>query len=153
MITSLAWWKAAGLRVARSVLVVLTTFLAAFGDGATVAELQLFALTAGLVAVLSLATSWASLPELTDKVRPWWHAVLDRFVRTVGQVLVASLGAAALLTDVDWLVVLQQALWAGLGTVVLGIVSKLPESEPAPQPAAVGIDDARRAERSARRDI
>lgn len=138
MLTDIAWWKAAGLRVARTVLMVLLTFLPAFGtDGTTAAELQRFGLVAGLAAVLSLATSWANLPELADGARRWWVAVADRFLRTFGQVLVASAGGALLLTDVDWLDTVQRAGWAALGTVVLAFVAKLPESEPAPQPADV----------------
>lgn len=133
-LTSRTWWLAALLRAGRTVLVALLPFLPAIPEADRTTVL-VAVLTIALAAVLSLATSLASLPELDDVARPWWTAALDRFARTFGQVLLAGLASAALITDVDWRTLLLHALAAALGSVVLAVIAKLPEAEPVTVPA------------------
>ena len=134
-LTSRAWWLAAGQRAARSALVTLLVWIPALLDDVAV-HAPAAASTIGLMVVASLATSLRSLPELDGTVRSWWIATLDRVVRTFFQVLAAGIPAVTLLQDVPWLVLLEQAAAAALGSLVLAMISALPESQPVTVPAA-----------------
>ncbi|NCT90266.1 hypothetical protein GXB85_04765 [Cellulomonas sp. APG4] len=137
---SAAWWSLAGQRAARSFLVGLLPFLPAIVAGDTTALLA--GLSAGaLLAVLSIATSWVNLPEVDGTPRPWWAAALDRVVRTFAQAFLANIPAAAvLLSDVDWQVVLTNAAASAAGSLVLALISVLPESVPAAIPESVVVE-------------
>jgi len=56
----------------------------------------------------------------------WWKAAGTRAVRTVAQTAVASIGSAALISSVDWKVVVSASLVAGLLSLLTS-VSGLPE--------------------------
>jgi hypothetical protein len=128
ILLSPVFWHTAGARALRTMLVAVLPLLAPLvrGDQSAVGQAGL---ALGLAAVLSLATSLASLPE-TGTGRTWWAAVLDRAGRTFGQVLAAALAAAAVWSDVDWPLVLTQAAVAALTSAILGIVEQLPETIP-----------------------
>ena len=129
LILTLAFWRAAGIRALRTALVAAAPFLLPLvgGDWGDVAQA---AGAIALVAVLSLATSLASLPEL-GITRSRWAALLDRSLRTFGQTLAASIGSALVWSDVDWRLALVQAAAAAVTTAVLAIVEQLPETVPA----------------------
>jgi hypothetical protein len=130
---SRAWWSAAGQRALRTVLVALVPFVPVLLDPTT-SGLIAAGSTVALSAVLSLATSLWRLPEVDGLPRPWWAAALDRAARTFGQVLVSSLPAAGLLTDVAWSTVLTQAGVAALSSVILAAIAVLPETVPIAAP-------------------
>jgi hypothetical protein len=139
LILTLAFWRAAGIRALRTALVAAAPLLLPLvgGDWADVAQA---AGAIALVAVLSLATSLWSLPELGAGRGPW-AAVLDRTARTFGQTLAASLATATLWSDVDWPLVLVQALAAALTTLVLAAAEELPETIPVVEPDDAGVHD------------
>jgi len=133
-LASLTWWKSAGLRALRTLLVVVAPFVPALVSdpaGAWVAA----ASTVALAVIASLVTSLANLPEVDGTPRPWWAAMLDRTVRTFFQAFLAGLGSAVLLSDVAWAQLAEHAAIAALGSLVLAVVSMLPEAQPATVPA------------------
>lgn len=58
--------------------------------------------------------------------KQWWKASLMRCVRTVSQTAVATIGAAAVLSDVNWIMVVSASLLAGLLSILTSIAG-LPE--------------------------
>lgn len=141
---SRSWWSAAGQRALRTVLVALVPFVPPILQGSTQAIWAALS-TSALAAVLSIAWSFRSLPEVDGLPRPWWAAALDRFVRTFAQVLLAGIPAVTLIQDVPWQVLLTNALAAAVGSLILAAISALPETQPLSVPAdkvvqAVSID-------------
>lgn len=131
-----AWWKAAGLRAARTTLVTIAPFLA---GGITDVHWAVAASTAGLAGILSLLTSLAGLPELASGA-PRWLAWLSRAGKTFAQSLVASIGTTAvLLSQVDWTHGLSIAAVATLGSLILAAVGVLPETSTAADTALAGL--------------
>ena len=56
--------------------------------------------------------------------KKWWHASLIRCVRTIAQTFVATIGTAAVLQDVNWIMVASASVLAGvisLATSVAGL--------------------------------
>lgn len=60
--------------------------------------------------------------------RSWWRAAGIRAMRTVAQTAVASLGTAAVLSDVNWLAVASASALAGLLSLLTSLAG-LPEAE------------------------
>lgn len=60
--------------------------------------------------------------------RKWWKAAGIRAIRTVAQTAVATVGAAAVLTEVDWLMVGSAAALAGVLSLLTSVAG-LPEVE------------------------
>lgn len=63
---------------------------------------------------------------MSDKVKKWAKAAAVRAVKTIAQTAVASIGAAAVLSEVDWIVVASAAVLAGVLSVLTSIAG-LPE--------------------------
>lgn len=57
----------------------------------------------------------------------WLKAALVRAVRTVAQAALASIGAAAVLSDVDWRLVLSGSALAGVLSLLTSVATDLPE--------------------------
>ncbi len=136
LITSRTWWSAAGRRALRTLLVTLVPFLPVLLTSPTSDQLVRAASTLAIAALLSLATSLASLPELGVGAVSWWVAIMQRAARTAAQVLAAGLATAVVVQDVPWLALLSQALAAAAGTVVLALIDRLPETIPTAVPAS-----------------
>jgi len=135
VLTSRAWWAAAGQRAARSALVVLVPYVMT-GGGVSHVDYVVAASAAGLMAVLSLLTSLAGLPELDGTGTSWWAAALVRGVKSFAQAIVALAGPSwVLLSDVPWSTVIDGAAAAAVGSVILGLIGKLPEAQPVTVPA------------------
>jgi hypothetical protein len=133
------FWRAAGVRALYTVLAAalpLVAPLVGVPDVRTVLE-ALVALA--FVAVASLATSLANLPELGGG-RSHAAAVIDRIARSFFQVLAAALAAAVTFGDVDWATLLVQAAAAALVTAIRVAIAALPEDITA---APTTPDDAR----------
>lgn len=64
-----------------------------------------------------------------EKTRKWLKAVAIRAVRTVAQSALASIGTAAVLGDVNWLMVGSAAALAGILSILTSVVTGLPEAE------------------------
>lgn len=58
----------------------------------------------------------------------FWTAALARAVRTVAQTAIATIGTAALLSDVNWVAVLSASALAGILSVLTSISTGLPEA-------------------------
>ena len=58
----------------------------------------------------------------------WWKAALVRAIKTVAQTAVATIGTAAVLDQVDWLLVGSAALLAGILSLLTSLAG-LPEVE------------------------
>lgn len=121
------WWKAAGVRAARTALVIAIPYVAASATGnlpyVTIAS------AVALGVVLSLLTSLAGLAELQPSKQNYAVAVLTRVVKTVAQALVAAVGTTVFITDVNWTEILSLTVSSGLGSLLLGLLSTLPETE------------------------
>ena len=63
---------------------------------------------------------------MSEKAKAWWKAAAVRAVKTVAQTAVATIGSSALLTSVDWRVVLSASALAGVLSILTSIAG-LPE--------------------------
>ena len=63
---------------------------------------------------------------MTDHFRHWIHAAVVRAVKTVAQTAVATIGTAAVLGEVNWVMVGSAALLSGVLSVLTSIAG-LPE--------------------------
>ena len=124
-LTSGAWWKAAGIRALRSGLVIAVAYVPA--SLSMEVPYVTIALAFALAIVVSFLTSLTGLPELSDEGEPWWKAVIERVVKSIAQGAIVGVGAAVLITDVDWASVGTMALTAGFGSLLLAVLSSLPE--------------------------
>lgn len=65
---------------------------------------------------------------MSEKWRNWWRAAGVRAVKTVAQAAIGTIGASALLSEVDWLVVASAAALAGVLSLLTSVAG-LPEVE------------------------
>ena len=63
---------------------------------------------------------------MSTKTKKWIKAALVRCIRTVAQTSVATIGAAAVLSDVNWTMVVSASLLAGLLSILTSVAG-LPE--------------------------
>lgn len=57
----------------------------------------------------------------------WIKAAAIRAAKTVAQTAIATIGTTALITEVNWLVVLSASALAGVLSVLTSVVTTLPE--------------------------
>lgn len=60
-------------------------------------------------------------------IKCFWKCALVRAVKSMAQAAVAALGTTALITDVDWKIVISTATMTGLLSLLTSISSGLPE--------------------------
>lgn len=65
---------------------------------------------------------------MREKTKLWWKAALVRAVKTVAQTAVATIGTAAVMGAVNWMMVGSAALLAGVLSLLTSI-GGLPEVE------------------------
>lgn len=63
---------------------------------------------------------------MSDKAKKWWKAAAVRAIKTVAQTAVATIGTAAVLGGVDWIMVASASALAGILSVLTSIAG-LPE--------------------------
>lgn len=63
---------------------------------------------------------------MSDAMKVWIRAALTRAVKTMAQTAIATIGAAAVLSDVNWLVVLSASVLSGILSVLTSVAG-LPE--------------------------
>lgn len=63
------------------------------------------------------------------KMREFFRASSIRAARTVAQTAVASIGTSALMSQVDWVVVISASVLAGVLSILTSIATGLPEVE------------------------
>lgn len=56
-------------------------------------------------------------------------AALIRAIRTVAQTAVATIGTAAVFSEIDWLTVASASLLAGVLSILTSVATGLPEAE------------------------
>ena len=61
--------------------------------------------------------------------KEFWKAAAIRAIRTICQTAIASIGTAAVLSDVNWLAVGSASLLAGILSILTSIATGLPEAE------------------------
>ena len=61
--------------------------------------------------------------------KKWLKAAAVRAVRTVAQSALATIGTAAVLGDVNWLMVGSAAALAGILSILTSVVTGLPEAQ------------------------
>jgi hypothetical protein len=122
---SVSWWKAAGIRAARTALAVLIPFVLA----SNLLDLDwiLIGSTTGFAIIASFVTSLAGLKEVTGDVVPKYWAILVRTVKTFAQTLLGYLGAATILQEVEWKSALLLSAAAAITSLLQGLLSELPE--------------------------
>lgn len=137
-LTSATWWKAAGIRALRTAILVAVTYVpASLTDSVPYIVLGSAAVVAG---ILSLVTSLAGIGEVTGIAEPWYFSLLSRIVKTIAQALAAGvLTNIVFLSDIDWSAVLATTVTAGIGSLLLGVLSRLPEVIDPTLPVTVAI--------------
>ena len=60
--------------------------------------------------------------------KAWWRAALVRSVKTIAQTAIATIGTTAVISQVDWLIVLSASALAGILSMLTSIAG-LPEVE------------------------
>ena len=125
-LTSVIWWKAAGVRALRTMLLVAVTYVPATAtDAVPYVVLGSAALVAG---ILSLITSLAGIGEVTGVAEPWYFSILSRVVKTIAQALAGGvLANVVFLSDIHWDAVLATTITAGFGSLLLAVLNRLPE--------------------------
>lgn len=63
---------------------------------------------------------------MAEKRKLWWKAAGVRAVKTIAQTCIATIGASALLSDVNWITVLSTAVLAGVLSLLTSVAG-LPE--------------------------
>lgn len=63
---------------------------------------------------------------MTEKWKLWWKAAGVRAVKTIAQTCIATIGASALLSDVNWITVVSTAVLAGVLSLLTSVAG-LPE--------------------------
>lgn len=63
------------------------------------------------------------------KMEKWLKAAAIRALRTVAQSAIATIGTAAVLGDVNWVMVGSAAALAGILSMLTSVVTGLPEAE------------------------
>ena len=64
---------------------------------------------------------------MTDNLKKFIRAAAVRSIRTVAQAAIAIIGSAAVLSDVDWKLVLSASVLAGILSVLTSVATGLPE--------------------------
>ena len=59
----------------------------------------------------------------------WVQSALIRAIKTIAQTAVATIGSAAVLSAVDWRIVVSASLLAGILSILTSIATGLPEVE------------------------
>ena len=62
-------------------------------------------------------------------MKTWLQAALIRAIRTICQTAIATIGTSALITDVNWQIVISASALAGLLSVLTSAATGLPEVE------------------------
>ena len=74
-----------------------------------------------------LQKGWFDMAKLKSK--KWWSEVAERSIKTIAQTALATIGTAAVITDVNWIVVGSAALLAGVLSVLTSIAGLKEKSE------------------------
>lgn len=59
--------------------------------------------------------------------KEFWKAALIRAIRTIAQTAIATIGTAAVLSEINWITVGSASIVAGILSILTSIVTGLPE--------------------------
>ena len=62
-------------------------------------------------------------------MKTFWKAAIIRSVRTICQTAVATIGTSAVISDVNWGVVISASLLSGILSILTSVATGLPEVE------------------------
>ncbi len=129
------WWRAALIRATRTGLVIAVPYL----GGSLLVDVPWLtaASAAALGFVLSLVTSVGGIVEADGGQVSWWYAIRERVTKSFAQTLGVGIGQVVLFEQVDWPIVLQAAVIAALGSLLLGFITRLPEAPALPSPVTI----------------
>ena len=71
--------------------------------------------------------------------KEWWIAALIRAIRTVAQTAIATIGTAALISEVNWIAVLSASGLAGVISILMSIAG-LPEVKDNTEQESIGTE-------------
>lgn len=119
------WFKAAAVRAVKTIAQSAGAIIGTSTVVSTV-DWRVVASASVLAGVVSLLTSVKGIPETKNKKYPWITAAGFRAIKTVAQTAVSTIGTSAILSEVDWKVVISASLLAGLLSVLTSVAG-LPE--------------------------
>jgi hypothetical protein len=62
-------------------------------------------------------------------MREFWKAAGIRAIRTMAQTAIASIGTSAILSEVNWAVVISASVLSGILSILTSVATGLPEVE------------------------
>lgn len=128
------FWRSMGGALVRTAMAGIAPFLPGLTSDPA-ATWPKAAATVGLLLVATVATSLQGTPEASSA--GWGQLLTARGLRQFGQFLAGGATGAALLSEVDWGTLLQQAGTSAASTVVLGALTMAPGATgPAAAPEA-----------------
>lgn len=65
--------------------------------------------------------------KISEQTKKWWKAAACRAIRTVCQTAIATIGTAAVLSDVNWTAVVSASVLAGILSLLMSGVKGMPE--------------------------
>lgn len=122
-LTSPDFWRVIAWSLVRTALAGLVPFLPGLTSDLA-GSWPLAAGTVGLLLIVTVATSLSGIA--TPDTAPWWQVLMSRGLRQAGQFFAAGLVGAVVLSDVNWVLLLQGTLASALSTVVLAALTIIP---------------------------
>ena len=65
--------------------------------------------------------------KISEGTKKWWKAAACRAIRTVCQTAIATIGTAAVLSDVNWTAVVYASVLAGILSLLMSGAKGMPE--------------------------
>lgn len=65
---------------------------------------------------------------MKESMKKFWNAAITRAIRTTAQAAIATIGSAAILSEVNWAVVVSASVLAGILSLLTSIATGLPEA-------------------------
>lgn len=121
-----AFWRAIAWTLVRTALAGLVPFLPGLTSDLA-GTWPLVVGTVGLLLIATIATSLAGI--VTPDTATWWEVLASRGLRQFAQFFAAGLIGAVLLSDVDWITLLQGAVASALSTVLLAALTIIPGAD------------------------
>ena len=66
-------------------------------------------------------------------MKEFWKAAALRAIRTIGQTAIATIGTAAVLSDINWVMVGSASAVAGILSILTSVVTGIPEAPKNPE--------------------